>query len=133
MQKILISTLLIAVDQYLKYCARNGLLFSLGGFFNGTVCNPHISWGIPLDGFLFVSFWSFFMLILFIFLKKNSWDIFLLAVFSGALSNMLDRLAFGCVTDFISVGSFPVFNFADILITGGTMLFLTRIHLKNNH
>ncbi|SVD17428.1 uncharacterized protein METZ01_LOCUS370282, partial [marine metagenome] len=31
----------------------------------------------------------------------------------GAISNLSDRLAFGSVTDFISVGWWPVFNIAD--------------------
>lgn len=34
----------------------------------------------------------------------------------GALGNLIDRLAFGAVTDFISVGSFYIFNIADAAI-----------------
>jgi signal peptidase II len=35
----------------------------------------------------------------------------------GALGNLLDRLRFGEVTDFIDVGEFPTFNVADASIS----------------
>jgi len=40
-------------------------------------------------------------------------------LFAGALGNMIDRLARGCVIDFIyfSLIDFPVFNVADICVT----------------
>jgi signal peptidase II len=43
----------------------------------------------------------------------------------GAAGNLIDRLTIGHVTDFISVGNFPVFNVADSSITvGAVVLFL---------
>lgn len=43
----------------------------------------------------------------------------------GALGNLIDRLTIGHVTDFISVGNFPVFNVADASISiGAVVLFL---------
>ncbi len=43
----------------------------------------------------------------------------------GATGNLIDRLTIGHVTDFISVGNFPVFNVADASITvGAAVLFL---------
>lgn len=43
----------------------------------------------------------------------------------GATGNLIDRLTIGHVTDFISVGKFPVFNVADASITlGAAVLFL---------
>lgn len=43
----------------------------------------------------------------------------------GALGNLIDRLTIGHVTDFVSVGRFPVFNVADASITiGAVVLFL---------
>lgn len=43
----------------------------------------------------------------------------------GAAGNLIDRLTIGHVTDFISVGNFPVFNVADASITvGAAVLFL---------
>ena len=40
----------------------------------------------------------------------------------GAIGNLIDRLRFGEVTDFIDVGAWPVFNIADSAITVGTVL-----------
>ncbi len=42
----------------------------------------------------------------------------------GALGNLLDRFHQGHVTDFISVGSFPVFNVADASISIGVTVIL---------
>jgi signal peptidase II len=43
----------------------------------------------------------------------------------GATGNLIDRLTIGHVTDFISVGNFPVFNIADASISvGAAVLFL---------
>ncbi len=46
---------------------------------------------------------------------------------AGALGNLIDRIAFGPVTDFISVSSFAVFNIADSSITVGTALLILAI------
>lgn len=40
-------------------------------------------------------------------------------VMAGGVSNMIDRLCFGYVTDMISCGSFAIFNVADIAVTCG--------------
>lgn len=45
----------------------------------------------------------------------------------GALGNLIDRILFGPVTDFISVGRFPVFNIADSSITVGVGLLLLAL------
>lgn len=45
-------------------------------------------------------------------------------ILGGAFSNIVDRAYDGFVTDFIAVGSFPVFNIADACITVGVLLLL---------
>lgn len=47
----------------------------------------------------------------------------------GALGNLIDRLRFGKVTDFISVGTFAVFNVADSAITVGVIVLLIGVWL----
>jgi signal peptidase II len=42
----------------------------------------------------------------------------------GAVGNLISRLAVGAVTDFISVGTFPVFNVADSSISIGVAVLL---------
>lgn len=53
--------------------------------------------------------------------------LYLMLIFSGALSNIIDRLYFGCVIDFIDLKFWPVFNLADVYITiGGIMLIFNQ-------
>ena len=40
----------------------------------------------------------------------------------GAVGNLIDRLRFGEVTDFIDIGPWPVFNVADSAIVVGTII-----------
>jgi signal peptidase II len=49
----------------------------------------------------------------------------------GAMGNLVDRLFYdGIVTDFISVGTFPVFNLADSSITIGVIVLLLGVYLQ---
>ena len=45
-------------------------------------------------------------------------------IIGGAVANIIDRARDGAVTDFIAVGTFPVFNIADSCITVGAILLL---------
>ena len=47
----------------------------------------------------------------------------------GAIGNLIDRLRLGHVTDFISIGSFPVFNVADASISVGAVVLLLGVWL----
>jgi len=49
---------------------------------------------------------------------------------AGALGNLIDRVTIGHVTDFISVGTFPVFNVADSSITVGCAILLLTVYLQ---
>ena len=55
-------------------------------------------------------------------------------ILGGALANLADRAMHGYVTDFLSVGTFPIFNVADSCITIGAGMLLTESMLrkKNN-
>ena len=48
-------------------------------------------------------------------------------VAAGGISNMIDRLTLGYVTDMISCGSFAVFNVADIGVTCGCVLAMIAL------
>lgn len=48
----------------------------------------------------------------------------------GAIGNLIDRLTIGRVTDFISVGTFPVFNVADASISVGCVVLLVGVWLN---
>jgi signal peptidase II len=45
----------------------------------------------------------------------------------GSLGNLVDRLRFGSVIDFIEIEPFPVFNLADCAIVAGVILLLFAI------
>lgn len=48
----------------------------------------------------------------------------------GAMGNVIDRLTMGRVTDFISIGTFPVFNVADSTISVGVAIILLGVWIK---
>ena len=58
-------------------------------------------------------------------------------VYGGLIGNLLDRIIFGYVRDFISLqfGSYyyPIFNIADIAIVIGIILILIAIIKEDNH
>jgi len=53
---------------------------------------------------------------------------FLAISIGGAFGNLIERLIFGGVTDFISVLNFPVFNIGDVLIFTGITLTILFNH-----
>lgn len=53
--------------------------------------------------------------------------------FGGAIGNLIDRLTIGWVTDFISLGTFPVFNVADASISIGVAILLLGTWWKESH
>ncbi len=68
------------------------------------------------------------IMILFYFPQIPTSDIYFRLALSlqmaGAMGNLIDRLYRGFVTDFISIGKFPVFNVADSCITLGVVVLL---------
>lgn len=94
----------------------------------------------------FISFDSGFLyfliglaLLLLIFLLFISWqkrDFFLMSGFSliiiGGSSNLLDRVIFGYVIDWIRIFILPasVFNLADLMIISGMAILLKRSYIK---
>lgn len=117
----LVSIGLIFVDQLSKYIIR-----SSGGFY---ICNKGISFGIHLGLGIFYLLWIIITasIVLAIIKSHSRWTtIGLIIVLSGALSNIIDRLFFGCVIDFIDIKVWPVFNIADICISFGVILLITK-------
>jgi signal peptidase II len=48
----------------------------------------------------------------------------------GAVGNLIDRITSGYVTDFISIGTFPVFNVADASISIGVAILILGMWVK---
>ena len=71
----------------------------------------------------------FLVLIFWFWTKEKDKSIPLLLVFSGIFSNLIDRLFYGSVVDWINVHFWPIFNIADSLIVIG-VCWLIIIFLK---
>jgi signal peptidase II len=54
-------------------------------------------------------------------------------ILGGDLGNLIDRLRFGRVTDFVDPGFFPVFNVADSAITIGVILIIYSLLRETIH
>lgn len=121
---------MVVLDQISKYLIRHW-----GGFY---LCNPGIAWGIKLPIFLFWFFW--FLIAIYIiyliykeFLKKTLNIFFLCALFlilAGTIGNLIDRVVFGCIIDFINLKIWPVFNLADTFIVLGAIIILFKYPKK---
>lgn len=65
-------------------------------------------------------------------LQKGLWSIGYVCVVAGSLSNLVDRVMYGAVVDFISFSfagwHFPVFNIADICIVLGIAGMVIQNH-----
>ena len=66
--------------------------------------------------------------------EKSDWTLRLAMSmqFAGAVGNLIDRLTIGHVTDFISVGTFPVFNIADASISVGAAVLFLGVWLRES-
>lgn len=58
---------------------------------------------------------------------KSEWPWIL--ILSGGLGNLLERMLFGCIMDYIVLPFFPVFNLADVLLTVGVIWVLSRWYI----
>lgn len=102
-----------------------------------VVFNRGAAFGI-LQGqtFLLALIGVIFILVFFILLRreKNKDLFFLLAcslILGGALSNLYDRIFFGCVIDYLDFRIWPVFNLSDSAITvGAAMLIFHSLRSK---
>jgi len=65
-------------------------------------------------------------------IDKKDWLIRLALIMElgGAIGNLIDRIRYGHVIDFISIGRFPVFNIADSCITVGVVVLLIGVWVQ---
>ena len=98
------------------------------------VTNTGTFWGLFSDINIFFIFLSLVILglLFYIIIKKtklNKINTYLYSlVISGILGNLIDRIIRGYVVDFIGIRlfsyNFPIFNFADMYIVIGVLLFI---------
>jgi signal peptidase II len=148
---LVIGGSIILLDQFtkeliLRYLPFNRTVPVIKGFFNIThIHNPGGAFGLMANLsptlrmiiFLFIS--SLAVGLIFYFYKKTPTKYSLLAaafalIFGGAIGNLIDRIRFGMVIDFLDfyVGKlhWPAFNIADSAITIGIGIFLYHLLFK---
>ena len=135
----LTALLVVATDQLSKLWIRSNLLVEQSppeaGFFRLThVHNTGAAFGLFQDqtfaliiaalvSIAVLLLYAFFIYHRFPFLEDRLGKAALGLVLGGTVGNLIDRVHFGYVTDFIAVGIWPVFNIADSAITVGIILF----------
>lgn len=140
---ILAILLLIFLDQFTKYLAVVKLKFNppyvlIDGVLElNYLENRGAAFGMLQDKRTLFIFMTVIMLtvVFYVLLKLPEgkkflwWQVFLCLICAGGIGNMIDRIRFDYVVDFIYfvLIDFPVFNLADILITIGTILFFIVI------
>ncbi|MBP6889808.1 MAG: signal peptidase II [Candidatus Moranbacteria bacterium] len=107
---------LVFIDQGSKYIVS-------GVFPHGMICNTGGSWGmaIPLPVLIGMTI-GILVWMISIQWKQRKYRQALIFIIAGGVGNLWDRVAHGCVTDFISLPYFPLFNGADIFLSIGCML-----------
>jgi signal peptidase II len=135
----LIAALVIASDQLSKIWIRANIpvgqsLFEAGFFKIINIRNSGAAFGL-FQGFssLFtaiavVALVAFLVYVFVIYRKYPSFDtmpnrVAIRLMFGGTAGNLIDRLRFGFVTDFIDLTFWPAFNIADSAVTVGAILF----------
>ncbi|MBX4191778.1 MAG: signal peptidase II [Candidatus Doudnabacteria bacterium] len=126
---------LIIFDQLTKHFLA-GRNFYIGPVHVRTVKNFGLSFSVDF-GSTINSFLIGSALLLFFYLyfrHRNIWtrlqQLAFAFIFAGAISNLIDRIVLGYVRDFISSGVGFTFNFADMFVVIGIILFLIQPKFK---
>lgn len=141
-QIVAIAVVIVALDQWTKSLVRANI--PLGGTWLPESLqwlhpyarivhwyNTGAAFGMFKDGSMVFTVLAFIVIGLILYyypqVEQADWSlrIAMSMQLGGATGNLIDRLTIGHVTDFISIGNFPVFNVADASITiGAAVLFL---------
>jgi len=131
----IITLFILSLDQLTKLIATRNLLLNqslplIKGIFHLTLIhNRGAAFGIlknqtPL--FIFISLFAIILICLVLqnnkYKKHYFYNMSSAFILSGALGNLIDRLRFGYVIDFLDFRIWPVFNVADSAITIGAIL-----------
>ncbi len=132
------ALLLVAADQLSKLWIRSNLaiwesLFEVGFFRLTRVHNSGAAFGlfqgqsflltiIALVGVAALLLYIFFFHHKFPFLDNRLGKLALGLVLGGAVGNLIDRIHFGYITDFIDFNFWPAFNIADSAIVVGVII-----------
>ncbi len=145
------AAVIIALDQITKSAITSRFALHesypvINGFFNLVyVMNPGAAFGFLANAsetFRYIFFTAITVLatglIIYYLIKSNPRNLMLVSsltlIFSGAVGNLIDRLRFGAVVDFLDIyigtAHWPAFNVADSAITVGAILMVWEMILN---
>lgn len=142
-----VAGIVIALDQWTKWLVRTNIEFGKQWLPEGLNWlfpyarfvywhNSGAAFGMFQNGNLVFTMLAFIVIVAIIYyypqVEAEDWTLRLAMglQLAGAAGNLIDRMLFGKVTDFISVGTFPVFNIADSSITIGVIVLLLGVWFK---
>ena len=135
------SFILVLIDRVLKILVDNlneDIVVIKDFFYITSVKNDGAAFSI-LSGnrLLFIVIGLLFIVFLIRYVSKyNVNKISYMMLFSGIIGNIIDRVFYGYVIDYLGFIVFkhnmPIFNFADILIVVGAFLFIVGDKNENN-
>jgi len=128
------TAMFFIADRWLKHLAIDKAdepsLHLIGDFFIFDFTkNPYISFSLPLSGWwlnlvLGVVIIVLIFYIIYLISNKNSQRLLILPltfILFGAISNIIDRIQYGYVVDYLEMRYFSVFNLADAMISLGAL------------
>lgn len=135
-KEVVLGILILSLDQLTKYITTKNLSLNqslplIRNIFHLTLIhNRAAGFGILKNQVhLFILTSIFAIILICLELKKNSqgkkfslYRLSLIFILSGAIGNLIDRLRFGYVIDFLDFRIWPIFNIADSAITIGAIL-----------
>lgn len=136
------ATLILFVDFFSKRLAIDNMHLGqsipvINGIFHITlVINSGTAFGLFKNLSYFFTIFSFLAVIVFTYIFFNSkslsrlYYLSLSLILAGATGNLIDRIRFGNVIDFLDFRVWPVFNFADTAITIGVGLLAFQLIFK---
>ncbi len=143
---IVITIIIISLDQFTKYLVRQNLELWVDTWVPWDWLLPYARIvNVPNTGVAFGMFQGFgdvfsivaiivsiLIIVYFPRVPASDWSlrVAMSMQMSGALGNLIDRLTIGHVTDFVSVGNFPVWNIADASITVGVVVLILGVWIS---
>ena len=98
--------------------------YSFGFISLKLVTNTGAGFGILQDNNVLLAWIAVLAFILLAYFRKHFSLVAFIFISAGLIGNLVDRIFYGAVIDFISIGFWPVFNLADIYISLGVVLTL---------